>query len=103
MKCTVLRPFPYSADGVSVRDLAHGAVEDIRDDLVPGLSREGFIAPEPSGGERPGGEAPRRRMVSLGLGRYDVYDANGAKLTAKPVRKGEADSLMAAAPNTPGA
>ncbi|MDR3512634.1 MAG: hypothetical protein P4L73_13445 [Caulobacteraceae bacterium] len=46
MKVSVLKPFDYAHDGVTVRHLEQGedAVE-IRDELAPGLREAGFIAP----------------------------------------------------------
>lgn len=44
VKALVMKAFLYSADGVSVGMLKDGDERDIRDDLAPGLIREGFIA-----------------------------------------------------------
>lgn len=43
MLVKILKPFPYAADGVRIRDLAAGDVEEIHDDLIPGLEGEGWV------------------------------------------------------------
>lgn len=43
MLMKILKAFPYSHDGLTTRDLAADAVEDIRDDLVLGLMEEGYV------------------------------------------------------------
>lgn len=50
MLVKILKPFPCAIDelGVSVRETVAEALEDIRDDLVPGLLAEGYV--ELSGG-----------------------------------------------------
>jgi hypothetical protein len=44
MLVKILKAFPYAEDGIRIRELAEGAVEDVRDELVEGLKAEGFIA-----------------------------------------------------------
>lgn len=45
MKVLVLRAFPYSADGHTIEHLVPSpGPREIRDDLVGGLAREGYIA-----------------------------------------------------------
>lgn len=43
--CEVLKPFPLSEDGITNRHLEKGAVEAIPDELVAGLTKEGFVRP----------------------------------------------------------
>ena len=43
MKCTVLKNFTYSADGVNATEAKEGDRIDIPDALVPGLAGEGFV------------------------------------------------------------
>lgn len=43
MKCTILKSFPYSTDGVTHRALEVDAQEDIADRMVPGLEGEGYV------------------------------------------------------------
>lgn len=45
MHVRVLKPFPYSGDGIRLEALRVGEEVDIRDDLAPGLSVEGYIGP----------------------------------------------------------
>ncbi|CAO99362.1 hypothetical protein D9623_33635 (plasmid) [Azospirillum brasilense] len=45
MRARVLKPFPYSGDGIRIEALKEGQEADIRDDLVAGLTAEGFIGP----------------------------------------------------------
>lgn len=45
MRARVLKPFPYSGDGIRIEALKEGQEADIRDDLVAGLKDEGFIGP----------------------------------------------------------
>lgn len=52
MQVVVLKPFPYGADGIHVRELAAGAIEEIRDDLVAGLKAERYVR-EAGAGETP--------------------------------------------------
>ncbi len=44
MRCTVLKPFPYAADGIHVENLAEGVTCEIAEELAPGLIAEGFVA-----------------------------------------------------------
>lgn len=44
MLAKVLRPLPYSRDGVVVETLPAGWEGDIRDDLIAGLRLAGFIS-----------------------------------------------------------
>jgi hypothetical protein len=48
MRCTVLKAFPYSHDGIHIEDLAEGVSRDMREDLVPGLIAEGFVKRDPA-------------------------------------------------------
>ncbi|MBN8994353.1 MAG: hypothetical protein J0H63_12040 [Rhizobiales bacterium] len=43
MKCLILKPFGYAADHIHARDLAVGSIEEIADDIIPGLVAGGFI------------------------------------------------------------
>jgi len=43
MLVKILKPFPYSEDGINIRNLVAGAVEAIHDELVPGLKGEGYV------------------------------------------------------------
>ncbi len=43
MLVTVLKPFPYAADGKNIRELEAGAREEIVDDCVAGLIVEGYV------------------------------------------------------------
>lgn len=43
MLVTILREFPYAADGIHARPMLVGAVEEIHDDLIPGLVAEGWV------------------------------------------------------------
>lgn len=43
MKVPVLKAFPYAHDGANLVHLLPGDVVEIHDDLIPGLSEEGFI------------------------------------------------------------
>lgn len=45
MHVRVLKPFPYSGDGVRLETLRAGEEVDIRADLAPGLTSEGYIGP----------------------------------------------------------
>ena len=44
MLVTILKPFLCSDDGVTARQMDAGAFEQVRDDLVPGLVAEGYVA-----------------------------------------------------------
>lgn len=44
MKVLVLRAFPYSDNGLTTTVLPVGWEGEIRDDLAPGLVKEGYIA-----------------------------------------------------------
>lgn len=44
MKCVIRQPFSYAHDGVRTRFLETDQVHEIRDDLVPGLEKAGFVA-----------------------------------------------------------
>lgn len=44
MLVKALKSFPYSDDGIRIRTIAEGAVENLRDELVPGLAAEGYVA-----------------------------------------------------------
>ena len=61
MKVLVIKPFLYGADGINAVGLAIGDELEIHDDLVPGLVREGFVAP-PALSETP--PMSRRRSKS---------------------------------------
>lgn len=52
MKCTVLKNFPYSANGIDVIDAVTGTEANIPDGLVSGLAHEGFIKPHGSYAKR---------------------------------------------------
>jgi hypothetical protein len=41
--CTILKPFPYSQDGQTVRDLKPDTVEAIHPHLVDGLEKAGYV------------------------------------------------------------
>jgi hypothetical protein len=45
MRCKVLKPFSYSSNGFVATNLVIGDEQDIRDDLAPGLVKEGYVAP----------------------------------------------------------
>lgn len=45
MRAVVLKPFGYSANGITAVPLAVGWEGEIRDDLAPGLIKERFIRP----------------------------------------------------------
>ncbi len=47
MLVTVLKPFPYAHDHITIRHLAEGDVVEIHDDLIEGLEGEGFIGEPP--------------------------------------------------------
>ncbi len=102
MLVTILRDFSYAQDGIHSRDLVAGTVEDILDDLVPGLVAEGWVsagvsapasepvtppAPEPETVDpEPVEEAPEPALVnldddSLGLTLREIH----ADLTALSV------------------
>lgn len=53
MRALILRAFPYSTDGVTARYLEPGAIEEIADDMAPGLALEGYIRPPPRTGRQP--------------------------------------------------
>ena len=61
MKVLVIKPFLYGADGINAVSLAIGDELEIHDDLVPGLVREGFVAPAALSGTPP---MSRRRSKS---------------------------------------
>ena len=44
MLVTILKPFLCSDDGVTARQMDAGAFEQVRDDQVPGLVAEGYVA-----------------------------------------------------------
>ncbi len=59
MLMKILKAFPYSHDGLTTRDLAADAVENIRDDLVLSLMEEGYVGePEGAALAAPGELAP---------------------------------------------
>lgn len=58
MLCDILKPFPFSRDGVNSEMATAGGQCDIPDALVPGLTREGFL--RQSGGVA----APENKMVA---------------------------------------
>lgn len=43
MECMVLKSFPFSRDGVTTLQARAGETVDIPDDLVPGLTGEGYV------------------------------------------------------------
>ena len=43
MRVTILKSFPYGADGIHAVTLRAGSEADIHDELVPGLEREGWV------------------------------------------------------------
>lgn len=43
MLVEIIRPFPFSRDGVTTEQAEPGGAADIPDALVPGLTREGFV------------------------------------------------------------
>jgi hypothetical protein len=53
MLVKILKPFPCAVDagGVAWRDLVADAVEEVRDDLVPGLVAEGYVTESDGGRE----------------------------------------------------
>jgi hypothetical protein len=95
MKCSILKAFNYSANGITARLLAAGTVEDIDDDLVPGLTKEGFLG-EPKGDEggEGGNDAPLEIMKRED-GKYDVVDIDGKPINPEPLVKKAADKLLA--------
>lgn len=58
MRARVLKPFPYSGDGVRIEPLKAGDEVDIRDDLAPGLKAEGYIGPVRQEAAQPVEETP---------------------------------------------
>ncbi|BAI71475.1 hypothetical protein AZL_008370 [Azospirillum sp. B510] len=56
----VLKPFPYSHDGIKTEQLAEGVQRDFRPDLVEGLEKAGLIGPPDAKGaakgSKPAGE-----------------------------------------------
>jgi hypothetical protein len=53
MKVLVIKPFLYGADGIHAVNVEIGDELEIHDDLVPGLVKEGFVAPPASSGSPP--------------------------------------------------
>ena len=45
MLCDILKSFPYSLDGLKTFQASQGSQCEIPDALVPGLEREGYVAP----------------------------------------------------------
>jgi len=73
----ILKGFHYSHDGVTHRSLVEGAVEDIRDDLVAGLKKEGFV-------EKPGKSAA---PVDPPAAASDPAPADPASTEIKPIEE----------------
>lgn len=42
MLCKVLRNFPFAADHIHIRELQAGALEELPEELIDGLVREGY-------------------------------------------------------------
>ena len=53
MKALAIKPFLYGADGIHAVNVDIGDELEIHDDLVPGLVKEGFVAPPASSGSPP--------------------------------------------------
>ena len=45
MRVTILKSFPYAADGLHAVRLDAGSEADVHDELVPGLEKEGWVRP----------------------------------------------------------
>lgn len=52
----VLKPFPYSHDGIKTELLEEGAQRDIHPDLVEGLEKAGLIGPPDAKSAAKGGK-----------------------------------------------
>lgn len=62
-ECTILKSFPYSKDGFTTLHAVKGEVCDIPDGLVPGLTKEGYVAS--AGGTKAISGAPENKMVEV--------------------------------------
>lgn len=61
MKVVIVKSFGYGHDGIHVVQTVVGEEVDIRDELIPGLVAEGFVA-------APAKTKPKRERLPLPLG-----------------------------------
>lgn len=120
MRCTVLKPFTLSEDGITSRSVAVDEVVNVPADLVDGLKAEGFVAVAVPGHEtkvierapevgRPvllddDSEGLSLREIHADLegagAEFDPRDDRAALLAQREaVRTGAADAVMAALPS----
>lgn len=112
MKAVILKPFAYSVDGLTSKNLERGAVVDIRDDIAAGLMAEGFIRKEsaPAAVEHPA-PAPHHaahhaheetrvggddlHVKHIGRGKFDLFLGH-ERLTHDAMTREEAEAALAA-------
>jgi hypothetical protein len=117
MLVKVLKPFPCARDplGLTTALLNAGEIHEVRDDLVSGLRKAGFVGdvPEARSGEPPAPpaaeegvsagqemteDAPPNGELALrhiGRGKFAVYRGD-ERLTPEPLSKDEAGAALAA-------
>lgn len=92
MLVKVLKGFAYAHDGIHGRDLVADAVEEVRDDLVPGLVVEGYVA-APDGVIEVSGPVTAAQVVEM----ENAHAAQSADPSAADAPAGAAEDQPKAA------
>jgi hypothetical protein len=117
MQVLILKSFPCARDphGITTAVLKAGEIHDVRDDLVAGLRKAGFVGDVPkarseelpappaeergeSAGQETTEDAPSNGELALrhiGRGKFAVYRGD-ERLTTDPLTKDEAGAALAA-------
>lgn len=83
MKVRALKPFPYSADGIRIRQIAEGEEFDCDPGSVPGLKAEGYVAEA-----KAMGPSPENKMIPAAEENKAPADADPApEPETKPARR----------------
>lgn len=100
MRAKVIKRFGYSHNGIDIKELAPGAIEDFHDRHIPGLVAAGYLslidaANAPSTAVAAEQADDDLTVKHIGRGRYAVFSGD-TRLTEDALDKDEAEAALAA-------